>query len=66
MLLVVVSYFLAKKMMKIHIQISRSASISNSVVVSLVPQEFSDAGAGYFCPLTGFHNKEDALSICEE
>ena len=66
MLLVVVSYFLARNDENSHSNFSVSeASVSNSVVVSssaaanlvmLVPNDTS---------LTGFHNKDDALSICE-
>ncbi len=43
------------------------ASVSNSVVVSSsAAANLVMLGAGYFCPLTGFHNKDDALSICED
>ena len=45
---------------------SSEVSTSTSVVVnSSAAANLVMLGAGYFCPLTGFHNKDDALSICE-
>tara|TARA_B100000579_G_C22743322_1_gene810217 strand:- start:18 stop:1229 length:1212 start_codon:yes stop_codon:yes gene_type:complete len=44
-----------------EVSVSTSLVVSSSAAANLVM-----LGAGYFCPLTGFHNKDDALSICED